>query len=68
MRNLFIILLFAIAFPATIFSQEDRFYTHHSDIVVDTSGVINVTEKMRIYAKGDLFKRGIRALPLHEMM
>ena len=64
MRNLFIILLFAIAFPATIFSQEDRFYTHHSDIVVDTSGVINVTEKMRIYAKGDLFKRGItRSLP-----
>ena len=64
MRNLFIILFFAITFPATIFSQEERIYTHHSDIVVDTSGVINITEKIRIYANGDLFKRGItRSLP-----
>jgi hypothetical protein len=64
MRNLFVILFLAIAFPATIFSQEERFYTHHSDIVVDTSGVINITEKIRIYANGDLFKRGItRSLP-----
>ena len=65
MRNFFIILLLTIIFPATIFSQEERIYTHHSDIVVDTSGVINVTEKMRIYANGDLFKRGItRSLPI----
>ena len=65
MRNLFIILFFAITFPATIFSQEERIYTHHSDIVVDTSGVINITEKIRIYADGDLFKRGItRSLPI----
>ncbi|MDD4247055.1 MAG: DUF2207 domain-containing protein, partial [Dysgonamonadaceae bacterium] len=65
MRNLFITLLFAIIFPAIIFSQEERIYTHHSDIVVDTSGVITITEKIRIYADGDLFKRGItRALPI----
>ena len=65
MRNLFITLLFAIIFPAIIFSQEERIYTHHSDIVVDTSGVITITEKIRIYADSDLFKRGItRALPI----
>jgi len=65
MRNLFITLLFAIIFPTIIFSQEERIYTHHSDIVVDTSGVITITEKIRIYADGDLFKRGItRALPI----
>ena len=65
MRNLFITLLFAIIFPTIIFSQEERIYTHHSDIVVDTSGVITITEKIRIYADSDLFKRGItRALPI----
>ena len=63
MRKLFVILLLAI-FPVVLLSQEERIYTHHSDIVVDTSGVINITEKIKIYANGDLFKRGItRALP-----
>lgn len=64
MRNLFTILLLVIIFPLSIFSQEERIYTHHADIVVDTSGVINITEKIRIYANDDLFKRGItRSLP-----
>lgn len=63
MRSLFVILLLAI-FPVVLLSQEERIYTHHSDIVVDTSGVIRVSERIRIYANGDLFKRGItRALP-----
>ena len=49
----------------TLLPQEERIYTHHSDIVVDTSGVITINEKIRIYANGDLFKRGItRSLPL----
>ncbi len=63
MRRLFVILLLAI-FPVVLLSQQERIYTHHSDIVVDTTGVIRVSEKIRIYANGDLFKRGItRALP-----
>ena len=63
MRRLFVILLLAI-FPVVLLSQEERIYTHHSDIVVDTSGVIRVSERIRVYANGDLFKRGItRALP-----
>ncbi len=65
MRSLLLILFLTIAFPVTLLSQEERIYTHHSDIVVDTSGVVNITEKIRIYANGDLFKRGItRSLPL----
>ena len=64
MRRLFVILLIAI-FPVVLLSQEERIYTHHSDIVVDTTGIIRVSEKIRIYANGDLFKRGItRALPI----
>ena len=63
MRSLLVILLLAL-FPVVLLSQEERIYTHHSDIVVDTSGVITIKEKIRIYATGDLFKRGItRALP-----
>lgn len=63
MRSLFVILLIAI-FPVLLLSQEERIYTHHSDIVIDTTGIIKVSEKIRIYANGDLFKRGItRALP-----
>ena len=63
MHRLLVILLLAI-FPVVLLSQEERIYTHHSDIVVDTTGIIRVSEKIRIYAKGDLFKRGItRALP-----
>lgn len=64
MRRLFVILFIAI-FPVVLLSQEERIYTHHSDIVVDTTGIIRVSEKIRIYANGDLFKRGItRALPI----
>ena len=65
MRSLFLILLLTIALPVALLSQEEKIYTHHSDIVVDTSGVITISEKIRIYANGDLFKRGItRSLPL----
>ena len=62
MRQVVIALLLML--PLALISQEERIYTHHSDIVVDTSGVVRVTEKIRIYANGDLFKRGItRDLP-----
>lgn len=64
MRSFILILLLTV-FPVVLLSQEERIYTHHSDIVVDTTGVIRVSEKIRVYASGDLFKRGItRALPI----
>ena len=63
MRSFILILLLTV-FPVVLLSQEERIYTHHSDIVLDTTGVIRVSEKIRVYASGDLFKRGItRALP-----
>ena len=46
-------------------AQDEKVYTFHSDIRIDTSGVIAVREHIRVYAKGDVFKRGItRSLPL----
>ena len=46
-------------------AQEEKIYSFHSDIEVERSGVIKIREKIRIYSKGDIFKRGItRALPL----
>ncbi len=64
MRKSLASLLLILLFPVTLMSQIERIYTHHSDIVVDTSGVIRVSEKIRIYANGDIFKRGItRSLP-----
>lgn len=64
MRRILIGLILTMLLPVTLLSQEERIYTHHSDIVVDTSGVIRVSEKIKIFADGDLFKRGIaRSLP-----
>lgn len=61
-----ILILFFVAFCSfSVFGQEERIYTFHSDVQIDTSGVISVQEHIRIYADGDVFKRGItRALPL----
>ncbi len=65
MRRFALVLLLVFSFPVMMMSQEERIYSHHSDILVDTSGVIQVSEKIRVYADGDLFKRGItRSLPL----
>lgn len=64
MRQILIGIILMLMFPVMLVSQEERVYTHHSDIVVDTSGVVRVSEKIRIYASGNIFKRGItRALP-----
>ncbi|MDY9918602.1 MAG: DUF2207 domain-containing protein [Proteiniphilum sp.] len=57
-------LLLLFSFTVLV-AQEEKVYTFHSDINVDSSGVITVREHIRIYARGDLFKRGItRSLPL----
>ena len=61
-RLLYVMILLFVS--AVVWSQEERVYSHHSDIVVDTSGIIRVSEKIRIYAEGNVFKRGlVRALP-----
>ncbi len=64
MRNIFTALLIVLS-TALLMAQEEKIYSFHSDISVDSSGMITVREDIRIFAKGDLFKRGItRSLPL----
>lgn len=64
MRRITVWSLFVLV-SLSLLGQEERFYTFHSDIRIDTSGVISVQEIIRIYASGDLFKRGItRSLSL----
>lgn len=48
-----------------MFSQSERVLSFHSDIKVDISSVITVTESIKIYAAGAIFKRGItRTIPI----
>lgn len=64
MRKL--LLGFLLIFSSVLLmAQDEKVYTFHSDIRIDTSGVIAVREQIRVYAKGEVFKRGItRSLPL----
>ena len=64
MRLLFTVLLFSSSLLFMV-AQEEKIYSFHSDITIDASGMIEVREQIRLYAKGDQFKRGItRSLPL----
>jgi len=47
-----------------LFSQSERVISFHSDIEVDTSSRITVKESIKVYANGNVFKRGItRTIP-----
>lgn len=49
----------------SIIAQEEKIYTFYSDVTIEESGMIRVKEEIRIFSKGDVFKRGItRSLPL----
>ena len=63
MKQLFcIILLLTGSF--SLLAQSERVLSFHSDIEVDTSSGIMVTESIKIYANGNIFKRGItRTIP-----
>jgi len=57
-----ILLFFAGSIP--LFGQSEKVISFHSDIVVDTSSTITVKESIKIYANGNIFKRGItRTIP-----
>ena len=61
----FLLPLLAALFPLIGFAQQEKVYTFRADVLVDTSGYISVQEDIRIFSRGDVFKRGItRALPL----
>ena len=45
-------------------NQYEHIYNFHSDITIDKDAQVTVTEKIKIYASGNIFKRGIvRSLP-----
>jgi len=46
--------------------RTERIVNFHSDIVIDTSGMIKVAEHITVYARGEQIKRGVRRqLPLY---
>lgn len=60
-------LWFFVLLPFFMFSQEERIEKFSSDIKIQPNGEIVVTETIRIYATGDIFKRGIvRTLPIQK--
>ena len=49
-----------------VLNQTERILNFHSDIVIDTTGKIRVTESVTVYASGNEIKRGIvRSLPVY---
>ncbi|WP_411895246.1 DUF2207 domain-containing protein [Winogradskyella sp. A2] len=63
MRKLVCLLVF-FSTSLALFAQTERVLSFHSAIDVDTSSGITVTESIKIYANGTIFKRGItRTIP-----
>ncbi len=59
------ILLLLIFSVLSLTAQEERMISFHADVSLDTTGITTVREQIRIYAAGEIYKRGItRALPL----
>lgn len=65
MRKIILYSLLLLA-SLSLWGQEERVYSFHSDIYLDTTGVITVKEKIYLYAAGGEFKRGfVRGIPLY---
>lgn len=62
-RYIFFFLL--VVFGQTLYAQEEYIRSFHSDLQVDATGLLTVTETIEIYAAGEQIRRGIvRTLPL----
>ncbi|TCC98575.1 DUF2207 domain-containing protein [Pedobacter hiemivivus] len=47
-------------------NQSERIISFHTDIRIDTSGMMYLSEKIKVYASGDQIKRGIvRSIPVY---
>ena len=65
MRKSLYILFSILLFSSSVYGQEEKVYSFHSEIDIEVSGDIQVREIIRVYAAGNVFKRGVtRALPL----
>jgi uncharacterized membrane protein YgcG len=59
------LLILCLLFGFQLFAQEEYIRSFHSDLKVDASGLLMITETIEIYAAGDQIRRGIvRTLPL----
>ena len=57
--------IFFLLASQQIFAQEEYIRSFHSDLKIDRSGVLTVTETIEIFAAGNQIRRGIvRSLPL----
>lgn len=64
MRYIYLSIILLLS-SVSIIAQEEKIYTFYSDVTIEDSGMIRVKEEIRIFSKGDVFKRGItRSLPL----
>jgi hypothetical protein len=64
MRYIYLSIILLLS-SVSIIAQEEKIYTFYSDVTIEESGMIRVKEEIRIFSKGDIFKRGItRSLPL----
>ena len=65
MRNL--ALLFIVFTASICFAQQEQITSFHTDIEVDTTSTIQITETIDIISSGNIFKRGIvRYLPKYK--
>lgn len=67
MKRKFIhIILFLLAICTVYANEAERIQQFHTDIVIDTTGRIEVIESITVYAKGINIQRGIvRSIPLY---
>ena len=65
MKRFKIFLPLFFCFVAAFSQQHERIISYHSDIVIDTSGRVEVAEQIKVYAAGKEIKRGIvREIPV----
>lgn len=62
----YLLFLIFLQFSQSSFAQTEKILSFHSNIRIDTSGLVSITELIKVYANGDQIKRGlIRTIPLH---
>ncbi|SHG39341.1 DUF2207 domain-containing protein [Pedobacter caeni] len=62
----YLLLFILFQFPQQLFAQTERILSFHSNIKIDSSGLVRITELIKVNATGDQIKRGlVRTLPLY---
>ena len=59
MKQLLLWLFLSVFVAGNLCAQDERFTSFRADITVDTSGIVTVSETIRVKTRGILFKRGI---------